>query len=368
MKKTIVIFSNPFGYGPTGVAVPVVEYFLHSLKIDEVIFAGSSLCLEILKGSKVNTVEVDERNEVEIERFLKKIDNAHVIGSQNRFSIKVAKKLSIPSAFIDVLAWFWKTLPAEHLMADEIFWLKFPDIENKIPNNQTNIHIVSSVITTGPEVKKQNLLVVHVGGAKYPLIKSIPYAYLSLLSKGLNALAELRMYNKILVVGGSEAAAYLRSKISNPSITVTSLSNGDFIRELEKSSHILTTAGVSSTLESFSAKTPTSFLLPINLSHLALTDLLKRQRACPQMLQWNSYISVDENIRDLNEKDALTLIDSYAQRVDGEVELSKCYIKDFIEMAKSIPDNVGQSKLIEYMGNSGGEEIAKTLINKWKLE
>ncbi len=44
MKKTIVVFSNPFGYCPTGIALPVLESFLNKLNL--------SLCIE--KDNQVN--------------------------------------------------------------------------------------------------------------------------------------------------------------------------------------------------------------------------------------------------------------------------------------------------------------------------
>ncbi len=366
MKKTIVIFSNPFGYGPTGNAIPVLYSLLKKVKDTDIIFAGSDLCMEIISDVPVKKIFVDERNEEQIEKFLETIENPYVIASQNKFSIKVAKKLSIPCAYIDILAWFWKKIPDDHFLADEIFWIKFPGIEKRILKNKNNIHIVSSIITVTPSTTKKNRkLTIHIGGAKYPLFDGIPYSYLNLIAKGLNALKT--NFDEILFVAGTEAIDYLKQKVTNNKIVLTSLPKNEFIHELEESAHMLTTAGVSSTLESFALDVPTSFLLPLNLSHIALIDMLKDQGLNPQCLEWANYVEVSNKLRDMDEKEGLIEIDTYARIVDSNEDLGKKYIDDFIQMAESIPNNLKQKELIKYMGESGADEIVDILIKKWNL-
>ena len=212
MKKTIVIFSNPFGYGPTGNAIPVIKSLLDRSNGFEVVFAGSGLCMEVASGMSIRCVRLNERDETEIEGFLKTIRCPYVIGSQNRFCVRVAKRAGIPCAFIDTLAWFWKEIPADHLLADEIFWIKFPQIQRKIPSGKKNIHIVSSIVTTIPSsgIKKYKQLIIHIGGAKYPLMEKLPYNYLNLISEGLNGLATSSFFDRVLCAGGFEAIAYLK--------------------------------------------------------------------------------------------------------------------------------------------------------------
>jgi hypothetical protein len=366
MKKTIIIFSNPFGYGPTGNAIPILYSLLEKTKNIDIVFAGSGLCMEIVSNVSVKKVYLNERNESEIENYLKTIENPYVIASQNKFCIKIAKKLSIPCSYIDVLAWFWKEIPQDHFLADEIFWIKFPNIEEKIPKEKDNIHIVSSIITTiPPTTRKINKLTIHIGGAKYPLLNEIPFSYLNLISKGLNALKT--NFNNILFVAGTEAINYLKQKVTNEKILLVSLPKDKFICELEQSTHMLTTAGVSSTLESFALNVPTSFLLPLNLSQVALIDMLKEQGLNPQCLEWDNYTKVNNKLRDMTEKEALVEIDRYAKTLDYDDNLSKKFMQDFIQIAESIPENSKQKELIEYMGKSGANEIVDILAKKWAL-
>lgn len=365
MKKTIVAFSNPFGYGPTGTIIPILKELVGQTKDTRIIFAGSNMCMEIMTNVGVETAILDERSEEDIYAYLKTVPNAYVIGSQNRFCIRAAKRLGIPCAFVDILAWFWNGIPSDHLLADEIFWIKFPGIESKL--SQKKVHLVSSIITTASSFRKEKKLLIHIGGAKYPLMNHLPEHYLNLMAKALNEFLFDGYFNKVLFIGGLEAITYIRPRVFNRNISLATLSKEDFMRESVSASYMFTTAGVSSTLESFSMDIPTSFLPPLNLSHLALTDLLKELKACPQELEWNNYVYVKKELRQLTEKDALVEIDSYAKLIDEDKNLSKTFVEDFSKMAKSIPDNSKQQDLIKYMGHSGGREVADILIEKWKL-
>lgn len=369
MRKTIVIFSNPFGYGPTGSVIPVLRCLLEQTTCTDIVFAGSGLCLEVILDIPVKIVHLNERDELEIENYLRTLSNAYVIGSQNRFCIKVAKKLNIPCAFIDVLAWFWKEIPADHFLADEIFWIRFPQMESRIPKNMNNIHLVSSIIIeTTPVILKENQLIVHIGGAKYPLMNHLPYYYLDLISKGLNGLKKGQPFRKILLAGGVDAVDYLKQKLINRDVTPFLGSNTEFIKELERSAHMFTIAGVSSTFESFSVNVPVSFLPPINLSHIGLIDVLKKEGAYAQGLEWQKYLKTNDNLGNMSEKEALVEIDGYAKVINENEELSKHFVEDFMSMAMSTPSREGQRKIAKYMGNSGGEEITDILIKKWKLQ
>ncbi|MDO8658341.1 MAG: hypothetical protein Q7K55_06370, partial [Candidatus Levybacteria bacterium] len=162
MKKTIVIFSNPFGYGPAGKAIAIAEAFISS-GYKNIVFAGSSFVQEIIPIT-FNYINVDERNEQAIKIFLKTILNPVVISSQNRFAIKAALALDIPCAFLDGLSWFWKEIPSDHFIADEIFWMKYPGLEEKITKSPHAIHIVPAIVDVQSTNAVRDQILIHLGG------------------------------------------------------------------------------------------------------------------------------------------------------------------------------------------------------------
>ena len=96
--KTILILSNPFGYGPAGQTIKLIEdlkYFFEKNNQDvSIIFAGSSICYELIKTiSGITIVNLNERDPEEIRNFIQtfeqKIDLT--IGVQNKFLAPISK-------------------------------------------------------------------------------------------------------------------------------------------------------------------------------------------------------------------------------------------------------------------------------------
>ena len=363
MKNTIVIFSNPFGYGPTGKAIAIANTLLRS-GYKQIIFAGSSFTLEIIPN-KIVRVDCDERNESDIIRVLKIIENPIVISSQNRFAVYAAKKLGIRSAFVDGLAWFWETIPADHFLADEIFWMDYPNIDKSAPKNIHNIHIVPGIVDTVPKTSKRHQILVHIGGCENPLSDIFPKHYLNLLATGIDKVAA----EKILITGGNRAVEHLRYLLSNSTanIDLQTLKHNKFIHELNNTKHFITTAGQTATLEAFALGIPTSFLLPMNLSQLALTNVLNQYNASPQKLSWNNYIPDITDVTLLNEKDAIAAFNGFALKLSNSSAFIPKYISDLNHILSNLPVQEGQNLFIRHLGTCGAETIARILIDKWSL-
>lgn len=366
MKKTIVIFSNPFGFGPSSHAFSIITRLLKRTKNSNIIFAGSELCMEILSGLNVKKVSVDERDIKEVENFLQKIKNPYVIACQNKFSIIAANNLGIPCAYLDILAWFWKEIPKDHFLADEIFWINFPEIRNRLPVNNDNIHIIHGIMdSVNTAIHKKNQILVHIGGAKYPYSNQIQKPYLQLLARALNVLDSTDYY--VLVVGGCESMEFMKNIIKNKKIQFKVLSHNEFISEVSQSAKILTVAGVSSTLESLSSGSITSFLLPINLSHMSLINILKAQKISFNALEWNKYVTVNPELINMDEEEAIDELDSYARTILDNPTLLSVFINDFKEMVISGVRHSDQLELLNQIGTNGADEMVEILGQKWKL-
>jgi hypothetical protein len=364
MKKTIVIFSNPFGYGPTGKAIAIAEAFINSGYIN-IIFAGNNFVQEIVPFS-ITSISVDERNEDEIIKVLKQIENPMVVSSQNRFAIRAAKSLDVPSAFLDGLAWFWKEVPHDHLIADEIFWMNYPHIKDKLPKNSNKIHIVPAIVDVKNNVDKKDKILVHIGGCKNPLTEVFPKYYLDILAKGLSNISNA---DKVTITGGVEAIEYLKSLLleDKSKIKAVSLKHHEFIHELSESKHFITTAGQTATLEALALGIPTSFLLPTNLSQLALTNVLAEYNAAPQALYWDSYFPEKIDIAMLSEKEAIVQFNKYAENIKNDQKLNQTLVLDLLNIINTIPNQKGQSEFIKHIGVSGANAIKDILCAKWNL-
>lgn len=364
MSKTIVVFSNPFGYGPTGKAISVAEAFLR-LGAENVVLAGNDFVHEIVP-SHIRYERVDERDVASVSAFLEKIENSYIFSSQNRFAVKAAVALQRPSAFLDGLAWFWDEIPADHLIADTVFWMNYPGIEVKKEAKCAVIvpAVLSQMVKTD---RASGKTIIHVGGCRNPLSDIFPRIYLDLLVMALGTLPRTMQAN-MLVTGGRDAAEYLKSQLRDSDVMTGCITHDQFAKELSEASHLVTTAGQTATLEAFASSVPTSFLPPMNLSQSALTRLLNREGACPQSMDWSEYVTLPAALYGENEKNAMEILASCAESVHLHESVQKRFVENLREILMHIPDHQGQKDFITRMGTSGAEVIAKTLLAKWKLE
>ncbi|MBI4185661.1 hypothetical protein HY524_01255 [Candidatus Berkelbacteria bacterium] len=358
MKPTIVVVANPFGYGPAGKAIAVAEEF-HRRGNTHVLIVGSSFIKEIIP-SVLEFREIDERNEKEIVNFLTTVENPVIFSSQNRFAIRAAKQINIPNAFLDGLSWFWHKIPHDHLLADEIFWMNYPDMLEKAQIVSRAITLVPAVVSVPQPLNNRKGTLIHLGGCRNPLVELFPKQYLDLL---LRALKESTI--DVTITGGADVIDFIRR--SGFRGRAESLQHTDFVNALNKSKHFLTTAGQTATLEAFALGVPTSFLPPMNLSQLALTDLLSPSGAASQQLQWSNYDSDYGSIRTLTEKEALPAFASYAEALATDPEKLTHYTNDLSRILQTLPDRERQQSFIRQMGVDGQRIIVDHLIDVWDL-
>jgi hypothetical protein len=363
-EKTAIFFSNPFGYGPTGKIIALLDNFSKLWKGNIVCVANglTSEMHDFKNNKKVIFTRIDERNEKEIIRLLKRLKNPYVVSSLNRFAIKSAIFLNKPSAVIDSLAWFWKKIPEEYLLADFYYCQKIPGVPiRKISKNQKFVPAILGNLPK-PLKRKDDFTLIHIGGILNPLIKEIPEYYLKTLACCIN---NYNSEEKIIVAGGKKAILFLKKHIHRKNIRLGSFPRKKFINYVNSAKHFVTTSGLTATLEAFSLRTPTSFLLPTNLSQWALANNLSHKKYITLKMSWEKYIKKSKLSTSLNEKDAIAIILSYGGQLYSNNSLLRIFMNDFNKILAYPPQIENQLKFINKMGTNGSQIIAEDLISVW---
>lgn len=363
--KNLLFFSNPFGYGPSGKALSVAEYIHGHTEKTKIILCGSQYFSQIA-GKQFSFLNIDDRNEESILQTVKTIPGEkYIFSSQNRFAIKVATRIDVPSAFLDGLAWFWDKIPGDHFLADIILWLNYPYIEEKIPQKFKNkIHIIHGVTepTTLIEDKNRYGIVMYIGGCKNPLTP-LPYSYLDLISK-LFEFIDPRLSLELST--DEESQAYL-SKNRKVSERIKRYDHNEFVEKLSKAKRFVSNGGQTATLEASTVRTPISFFLPINLSQLALIRKLNSTTDVYPHLSWEDYTKLPKNIDKLTEKEVLILLEAKSRELmNNPIRFGKL-CKDFLEILSTKGTYAGQAGFFKQIGSTGAGEVCKILKNEWNL-
>lgn len=365
-NRTAVFFSNPFGFGPTGTAIALIKEFKQSWP-GQVIFACSEFCRTLVNDKEIETISINERDEVEIEELLHSIPNPYVISSLNRFAVKIAQRNKIPCALIDVLMWFWNKVHEDFLLADYYYVQNIPGSEKNIPSTlQKKIVLVPAIIGDLPPRKQGKHILLHIGGCQSPLYQGLQINYLNLLSSLLSGVVKSdKDFPAIYVAGGTNAIDYLKSKKSN--VHLVSLDREAFLELLASSYYFITTPGLTATLEAFAIGVPTSFYLPGNLSQWALLKMLQQSKATENYLQWEDYCKLPDGFKNFTEGEAISKLEGYARDVLSNSQLMRVLQSQFLKILTTIPQKNIQQDYIEQIGVDGAKHVVADLKQKWSF-
>jgi len=365
--KNIVIFSNPFGSGPAGKAISIAQYITdHSNPKEVTVFMCGSEQLRSIVGNRFPFIEVNERDEIEILKALDSIDGSkYIISSQNRFPIRAARARNIPCAFLDGLAWFWKTIPEEHFIADIIFWLNYPNIADKIPALHKEkikiVHGITEEITVPQEIKRNNDILLYLGGCKNPLTQ-LPTNYLDLFAALIDFVTDRG--TEIHVSTDTESQEYLK-KYPVTFSRIHRFEHEQFISKLLHVKKFITNGGQTATMEALSTQTPISFFLPGNLSQMALINNINVSEKQP-CLEWHNYVEIPKDIFDCNEKDAIMFFDQRSKELLKNKEALDRLCNDFLHLLNN-DQETKPSVFLKNLGSTGTQDIYAILKNAWGI-
>lgn len=365
-KKQIIVISNPFGFGPTGSAIAIIEQLMASLSGEiELIYAASDKCLEPLSETlrnKIKIVRINERDSDEISMILNMYNRPLVIVCLNRIAINTAKDLKLDAFFVDSLTWLWREIPKDYLRANIYYAYDIFDARVKVKDIR-NAKLVSPALgkLPRPQKNKKNLILINIGGFTNPLIEGFSKKYLLMLANSIGSFTDKKRFVKIVITGGSEPLSFLKGCIKkSENIVIKTLSRQDFLLNLNESNLFVTTPGLMATLEAFALKTFTAFLPPINLSQWKQLKLLAKAGSTPQKMEWENYCSIDWNFDLLDEKEAIPKFTKLANMVYYNNLLRSKFERDIIETLLLDEKFISsQSKFIQKVGTNGAEIIAR---------
>lgn len=362
LSSVVIFISNPFGFGPTGKTVALIEE-LYKAWPGRIVYAASPMCLETFPEyikDKILIEKIDERNEDSLRSVFRKYDNPQIVCTLNRLAIKTAKLMGLKAIFVDSLAWMWKDIPSEYLMADTYYCFNLFDLKDRIPKKD-NIKVISPIFGALPPVQtvKEPFVLFHIGGFKNPFQDKMSFSYLNLLSDSFHS---FKNETKIIVTGGKDAVAYMEKRVRNKNFLFLTLDRNDFLDHLSKTSHFITTSGLTATLEAFALHAPTSFIPPTNLSQWNILKLMFDRGCADSKMSWENITGSEMNVADLSEIEAVPLFNQVAENAFENKGSHEHFVSDLNSLMTITPDCKKQTDFIDDAGTSGSSTIIADLL------
>lgn len=365
MKKNVIFFSNPFGFGPTAKAIAVMNA-AQKLWDANIHYVTDSSCLQIFNIPNVNIITGDIRNIDNVRKIISDFENSYVVSSINKFAIIVANELKIPNAFIDSLTWMWDVIPNDYLLSDFYFALNFPNLDKKIQQYPSIIKVPYIIDDTFSQSKSyESDILVNIGGCMNPLTNTCPEAFLTILFLALKELHN----KKIVVCGGKEAISILNNLNlkHKTKILFTTLEKETFMSSLLRTKHFVTISGLNSSFEAFYYQVPTSFIMPTNLSQWKNLNEFIINAKVESYVKWEDILSSGINLDSMSEKEAIRVLELTAKNI----LISKKYLRKATKLLYNIfiktPDTKAPYSFINSLGTDGAYVIAKRLKKEWVL-
>lgn len=378
--KHIVVASNPFGFGPTANAIPILGELSRrfSKRTDvRVYFVGSDGCQRIIPIFQgIEKVFLNERDEDELKKFLQGLDGMVVaIGVQNRFIVAVGNAIGCKTIFLDVLAWMWSEIPKTHLAATKIFWMRFPGILEKHHQHggvASRIHVIEGVykkvLYRGNKKGKQTKILLCIGGGFNPLRSGIQENYLLLV---FTVLRMSRISQSVIdIIAGDVAADFLRKRNDQPvTWNISTLNHDDTLKKLSATGYFLSVGGQTSTMEAILSGVPTIFFIPSNLSQALLQMRVTSEIKRENILWWKDGLSdLLEGIEYASEKDFIDRMEVISGKMLNDHKKMTAFVSQFDSMFKTLSEDSSYFTELENIGKwigSGGANQIVDSIEPW---
>jgi len=279
----VAFVATAFGFGPTAKAVAIAQEFRRMCPNIILDFFGAGIDHDFAMYSqefdRVIRLDVDQPSVVD--EFLQYCDIYDDIISIMNF--RVAQKWKSQNTrlhIVDSLAWLWPTPPSGIENVSYYFIQRYLVDEHRLAEWKQNL----PVVPVGPicrQLPSENnstvidnrTLLVNFSGCVNPLTDEAVYKEYALTLTRWIAIEASGLYNKIIVCVQRHIADDIRREVEFPcSAKVAHLSPNDFSRRLAAADCILTSPGITTTLELLVLGKRPSFLLAQNYSQALLNE------------------------------------------------------------------------------------------------
>jgi hypothetical protein len=249
-------------------------------------FVGSGIALELVRRSPEDFEEVVEASAAAASVRSLVAASSGIVSIMDRNAARLAREGAKALYVVDSLLWMRDRIPEMFLTARRYWAQRFfgrPFGSQDLP--VVPVGPIVPALQPGPPLRRAEL-VVHLGGCESPAAASEDHhRYARFVTRALVSSGVPREASA-LVLAGATCAARLGAEFAGWGVAFASLSHPEALNTLSNAAVVLTSPGVTATLECFQAGVATSFLPPQNYSQWLALEALRSAGLAEGAFHW----------------------------------------------------------------------------------
>ncbi len=283
IPDSIAFISTAFGYGPASKAVTIAQEFRRRLENVKLDFYGSGIDNEFALSSQEfdNVINLNADDTNSIKEFVQHSEiYDHVFSIMNFKVAQEWKPNGTSLHLVDSLAWMWPSQPDGIDNVSNYFIQEY--LTDKI--RLSNWKSCNSISFVGPicrsfsnnnsnTISDSKVLLINFSGCANPMIKESLYIEYAITLSQLITNEASKKYNKIIISVQNKIAKHILQNVEFQCTSEVGLkSPKDFIHCITEADCILTTPGITTTLELLINGKRPSYLLAQNYSQALINE------------------------------------------------------------------------------------------------
>lgn len=335
-NPTLLCASMPFGYGPASKLIAIARCLRGRVRL---VFVGRGVALELIRRVP------DVFDEIVPLAPSDPAARAHFVAADGVLSLMdrdagaAAGAADKPLFVLDSLLWMRAGIPAAFLRARRYWAQAFPGLSAE--DHQPRPQVIGPLLGPAtPPGEPRDGLVVHLGGSAAPDDRRAVYRrYARWALGGVVEAGLVERFGRVLVLGGETALSGLEGVCEDSRIQLSGVTPDEARARMAQARAVLTSPGLTATLECFRAGVPTWFLPPQNYSQWLILTTLRTRGLCESAFHWEDLPGVPALRRGMEVSEHAPIVRATLERLSHAERLSGHLVDSLREVGRT-PEQV----------------------------
>lgn len=362
---TLACCAFPLGYGPAAKLLLIAEVVRRAGL--RAVFVGNGIAHEL--AARADVFEDVIRADPADKRARSLIaSSAGMLSLMERDFAEIALALSVPLHVVDSLFWMRERVPAPFRGARRYWVQRFPAAPGTTaPANTVAVGPIVRAMEPS-DVHERTKLVVNLGGCESPNGPAEDLAYADFVVRGLLECELVSAFAGAILLGGSRCVRHLRETFGHGGIVFESVAHEEALTLLRQARMVLTSPGLTTSLECCQLAVPTFFLPPQNWSQWRILDRFRALGLAPGSFHWQDCNPEQQSLERLPEASRTPRVGECIRRAAGEGETARTYRARLAECLSVDGPALARAQraFFDSLGPNGVEQIVGDLVSLYR--